>query len=347
MFLRSESAEDITPVSALGYEMYEVQLSPDLKAQIKKLQKQKMIDKLPDYLRSAVTNEGYVQDKTILDYSSMYRVAEDKADYENRVKPPILNIFKQLTLREFLLDVDYANAFALQKNNIVHVKAGSEKEPIKDDKLLKAIHDTITNRPPGSSVITTRGDVTITAVDTKASELFDPKKFMQCNADIMDYFGLPVVFTPSKSEGINNTTAVVSIRSFEQSIQTDRQIFEEFLSVYFQEINKRNGYTEIPKVLYKHTNIRDTAELIKELQFLKDSGVLAWEDICLEFDFDRDDQLEKKKFDWENRDNESIVVELSQGTSPMLQKKFEQELELKAKTGSNTNLPNNNQIATK
>lgn len=343
MFLRLEDSANITPISALGFEMYEVQLSPDLKEQIKKLQKQKAIDKLPDYLRSAIDNEGYIKDKTTLDYSSMHRTAEDKQDYESRVRPPILNIFKQLVLREFLLDMDYSTAYASGKTNIVHVRAGSEKEPIKDEKTLKAIHDTITNRPSGSCFITTRGDITIQGVDVKLSELFDPKRFQQCNSDIMDYFGLPVVFIPSKSDGINNTTVVVSLKPFEQSIKTDRKIFEEFLKVYFELINKKNNFTEMPKIEYEHTNIRDAGELIKEFQFLKDSGVLSFEDVCLEFDFDRDEQLEKKKFDWDNRDIEAPVVELSQGTTPMLTKKFEQELELKSKTSPDLNLNENNQ----
>jgi hypothetical protein len=341
MFLRSESAEDIKPISALGYEIYEIQISPDLKSQIKKLQKQKAIDKLPEYLRNAIDNEGYVQDKTTLDYSSMYRVAEDKADYENRVKPPLLNIFKQLTLREFLLDMDYASAFSLQKNSVIHVKVGSTQQPEKDDKKIKAIHDVVTNRPPSSSVITTRGDVSIEAVDTKVSDLFDPKRFQQCNADIMDFFGLPTVFVPSKSEGINNTTVIVSLKSFEQSIQTDRQIFEEFLNVYFNEINRRNNFNEKIEVKYKHTNIRDNNELIKELQFLKDCGILAWEDICLEFDYDRDDQLIKKKFDWANRDDEAPTFENSQGLEPVLNATLEQKIKIAKETKQQSNEQNN------
>jgi hypothetical protein len=148
----------------------------------------------------------------------------------------------------------------------------------------------------------------------------------------MDFFGLPTVFIPSKSEGINNTTVVVSLKSFEQSIQTDRQVFEEFLAVYFDEINKRNNFNDKVKILYKHTNIRDEGELIKELQFLKDSGVLSWEDICLEFDFDKDLQLEKKKFDWDNRDLEAETYENSQGLSPLLNKTVDQKIRIAKET---------------
>jgi hypothetical protein len=333
----------------LGFEAYQVQLSPELKSQIKKLQKQNAIDKLPDYLRNAVSNEGYIQDRIFLDYSSMYRTCSDKADYEYRAKPFILGIGKQLILREFLIDMDYVLGFSSQKNNITHVKCGSEKDPIKDEKILKAIHDMITNRPPASAVITTRGDISIQNVEFKWSELFDNKKFQQCNEDILDYYGLPIVFIPSKNEGVNNTTVIIGLKPFAQSVETDREIFQEFLNVFCTEINKRNGFNEIPQTIYKHTNIRDDASLIKEMQFLADRGVLSFEDVCLEFDFDRDEQLSKKKFDWDNRDVEAPVIELSQGTTPMLQKKFEQELELKSKTVSNPdlNLPDNKQTKTK
>jgi len=332
MFLRLEDAENIIPVSALGFEVYEVQLSSELKSQIKKLQKQKMIDKLPDYLRNAINSEGYIQEKTVLDYNSMHRTAEDKQDYEFRVKPPILNIFKQLVLREFLIDMDYATAYASGKTSIIHTKCGTDNAPIKDEKTLKAIHDVITNRPNGSCFVTTRGDISINSVDIKLSELFDPKKFQQVNSDIMDYFGLPVVFIPSQSGGINNTTVVVSLKPFEQSIKTDRKIFREFLDIYFDLINKKNGFSERVKVEYEHTNIRDSAELIKELGFLKESGVLTWEDICLEFDYDKEEQLEKKKFDWDNRDLEAETYENSQGLSPLLEKTVEQKIRIANET---------------
>lgn len=345
MYLRLEDPENITPIEFMGFEVYEIRLGSDIKEQIKKLQEQKAIDKLPIYLRKAIEKQGYIVDKIRLDQSNMYRTSDLKQDYEKRVMPPILKIAKQLMLRNFLLDLDYVNAFASQKTSIIHTQCG-DKETHKqwDTAKIKEIHDLITTRPPGQAFITTRYDVKINSVNINLNEMFDPKKFEQCNADIMNFIGIPIVFISTKAGELNNSVVVISLKPLEQSIKTDREVFEEFLKVYFKQVNERNGFSELPIVQYKHTNIRDDTDLLKELQFLTDRGVLSFEDVCLKFDFDRDEQLEKKKFDWENRDIEAPVVELSQGTSPMLQKKFEQELELKNKISSNLNLLNNNQI---
>lgn len=348
MYLRLENPENITPIEFLGFEAYEIRLGSGVKEQIKKLKAQNAIDKLPSYLQKAINKDGYISDKITLTQENMYRTSDLRQDYEERVEPPILKIAKQLMLRSFLLDLDYVNAFASQKTSIVHTQCG-DKDTINqwDNQKIKGIHDLVTMRPPGQAFVTTRYDVKINSVNINLNEMFDPKKFEQCNADIMNFVGIPIVFIPTKAGEVNNSVVIVSLKPLEQSIKTDREVFEEFLKVYFEQINERNGFSELPTVEYKHTNIRGDNELIKELQFLTDRGVLSFEDVCLEFDYDRDEQLEKKRFDWDNRDVEAPVIELSQGTSPMLTSKFKQELELKSKTSSDLNLPKSSQTKNK
>ena len=77
--------------------------------------------------------------------------------------------------------------------------------------------------------------------------MFDPKKFEQCNADIMNFVGIPIVFIPTKAGEVNNSVVIVSLKPLEQSIKTDREVFEEFLKVYFEQM-KRNGFSELPTV---------------------------------------------------------------------------------------------------
>lgn len=332
MYFRLEDPESIEPINALGFEIYKIKLASELKKQIKELQDKKAIDRLPIYLQKAISSDGSIQDRVVLTKENMCRSCADKLDYEDRVKPPILDILKQLALREFLLDLDRMNSFGSQKTSIVHTKCGSAEKPIMDENIIKKIHNLITTRSYGQVFLTTRGDVSVEVVTNKLTELLDSKRYEQCNIDILDYFGIPAAFSNNKSDSNNNNTVVtVSLKPFEQSIYADREAFEEFIGVFFDEINRLNGYNERPKILYKYVNIRDHNELLKELQFLKDSGVLSFEDICLKFDFDKDEQLEKKRFDWDNRDIEAPVVELSQGTSPMLQLKFDQEMALKNK----------------
>ena len=314
MYLTVEDSINITPVSALGYEMYEIRLSNEFVKQVKKLQKEGKIDKLPLYLRKAIDNNGKVNNKITLDTNSMIRTTNQKQDYEEVSFPPMLRILKSLALREFLIDIDYVNAFGSQKSSIVHIQCG-EKETLKnwDNPKIKQIHDLVTNRAPGQLFLTTRGDVKINPVNINLNELFDPKKFEECNKRILDFFGISIVFIPSESTGINNSTVYVSLKPLEQSIKSDRKVFEKFLNKYFKVINKANNFVEIPKVEYELTNIRENKELISELTFLFEKGIISFYDLAPIFGYDIETQLESKKKAWENRKNVSPYFENSQG----------------------------------
>jgi hypothetical protein len=153
---------------------------------------------------------------------------------------------------------------------------------------------------------------------------------------------------PSDSGGINNSTVLVSTKPFEQSIKSDRKAFEKFLNVYFGEVNRLNGFSDTPTIVYKTTNIRDNKEFQEELGFLCGKGVLGYEDLCVIFDYDVDSQIKKRKFDWENRDTIAPVYEESQGLQPKLDEAVNQDIKIKKETTNNNspdlNLSNNNQI---
>jgi hypothetical protein len=357
MYLRLEDPENITPIEFLGFEAYEIRLGAGIKEQIKKLQEQKAIERLPAYLRKAINSEGYVADKVTLDKDNMYRTSDGRQDYEVRTMPPILKIAKQLMLRNFLLDLDYVNAFASQKTSIIHVKCGDkDNQKMWDATKIKEMHDLIVNRPPGQAFITTRYDVSINSVKIDLNDMFDAKKFQECNSDILNFMGIPIAFVPTQSGDSNNSVVIVSLKPLEQSIKTDREIFEEFLQVYFEQVNERNGFSEMPIIEYKHINVRGDAELIKELQFLKDSGVLSFEKICLEFDYDYDEVMKEKENDWNKRDIQAPTFENSQGLEPVLTPTVNQKIKIANETkqqdnSQNTNtdlkLPKNNQTKNK
>lgn len=336
MFVRSENGEYIKPIEAFGFEAFEVKISPKLKQQIKKLKDKNLIDKLPDYLLKAIDDKGSIKDTITLDNENLYRSCNQKPDYEQRPKPNLLRIMKSISLREFLIDLDFINAYASQKTSIIHSKGGTKEQPWAQGRVQE-LHKLITERAPGMCFLTTPGDCEISSVDINLNELFDPKKFEEVTKRILDFFGIGVVFVPSQAAGINNQSVIVSLKPFEESIKTDRKIFQEFINVLCEQINEKNGFTKIPSLEFEHINIRSDNEFIKELQFLRESGVLSWEDICVEFDFDRDEQLEKKKFDWDNRDIESQTFENSQGLSPLLEKTVEQKIKIAHETKQNNN----------
>lgn len=343
MYLVAEDPESITPCSALGIETYEIRISNTLKQQLKKLKEQNQLDRLPQYLRNAINEKGQVKDKVILDNKHMVRLCNQKPDYQLRPKPILLKVAKSLILREFLIDIDYVNAFSSQKSNFTHVQCG-DKDTVKqwDSTKMKEVHDLVTDRPPGDAVVTTRFDVKISQINTTA-DLFDPKRFEECNKRILNFFGLSAVYMPSEAGGINNSTVLVSTKPFEESIQSDRKAFEKFLKVYFQEVNKLNGFQEVPKVIYKTTNIRDSKELREELEFLCGKGILGYEDLCVIFNKDRDIQVNKREWDWQHRDIIAPYYEESQGLQPQLTEAVKQKIKIGKETKQEPSVTNNNQ----
>lgn len=348
-YLRTENAEQITPIDIFGKEMYEVKISSQLKKQIQKLKNtiddkyrsaeerqtaREILAALPEYLRKVIDSNGIVNNTIILSQENMYRSTDQKPDYKLRPKPGLLRIAKQLMLREFLADLDFVNAFGSQKTSFTHVKGGTKEKPWPAERIEK-LHRLITEGPPGDKIVTTPGDCEIVRVDNKVTELLDPKKYERCNKDILDFFGISITFVPSEASNVNNQTVVVSVKPFIQEILAQRKEFAKFFKTYCEVINKVNGFSETPELLYERINLYDEANLFKELQFLADRGVLSFEKVCLEFDLDYEEVMREKENDWKNRDIQAPVIELSQGTSPMLTKKFEQELKLRQISKSN------------
>lgn len=358
MFLRCEDAENIKPTEALGYEMYEIKLSTQLKQQIQKLKNEKKIDKLPDYLRKALDDVGNIKDKIILDKEQMYRSCNQRPDYDLRPKPALLRIMKALTLREFLIDLDYLNGFAAQKTSIFLTKCGTKEKPWPDTKITN-MHNMVTKRSPGQCFITVPGDVSMEVLSSKLNEIFDAGKFEDVNKRILDFFGISVVFVPSETGGVNNTGVYVSLKNLEQSIISDRKVFQEFLNGYFEQVNKLNGFNDLPETEYEETNIRNSDEVLKELQFMFDTGVIGYQDLCKRYNLNYLDQLEKRKWDWENRNDIAPYYEPSQGLSPQLDKTVEQKIKIAKETkqdsqssldnqsNPDSNLSKNNQTKTK
>jgi hypothetical protein len=354
MFLRCEDAENIKPTEALGYEMYEIKLSTKLKQQIQKLKNENKIDKLPNYLQKAIDDRGNIKDKIILDKENMYRSCNQRPDYDLRPQPALLRIMKALTLRSFLMDLDYLNGFAAQKTSIFLTKCGTKENPWPDSKITN-MHNLITQRSPGQCFATVPGDVEMEILNTKLNEIFDSKKFEACNQQILDFFGISVIFVPSETAGINNTGVNVSLKNLEQSIVSDRKAFLEFLNVFFEQVNKLNTFPDIPEIEYEETNIRSTDEVLKELQFMFDTGVIGYQDLCARYNLNYEDQLIKRKWDWEHRDDIAPYYEPSQGLSPQLTKAVEQKIKIGKETKEiNTqnnipdlNLPKNNKTKTK
>jgi len=345
MYLVSEDPESIVPNSALGIETYDIKISTTLKQQLKKLKEQGQLDRLPNYLQGAINDTGAIKDKVTLDNRNMARICNQKPNYQLRPKPILLKVAKSLMLREFLIDMDFVSGFSSQKSNFTHVQCGNKDTVSQwNDTKIKAMHDLVTLRPPGDTVVTTRFDVEIKPINMNLADLFDPKKFEECNKRILNFFGISVAYMPSDSGGINNSTVLVSTKPFEESIKSDRKAFEKFINTYFSEINRLNGFSDLPKIVYKTTNIRDSKEFQEELEFFCGKGIYGYEDLCVVMDLDLDSQIKKRKFDWENRDTIAPWIEASQGTQPMLTQKFEQEMKLKeaSKVVTEQNDTNNN-----
>jgi hypothetical protein len=302
---------------------------------------------LPNYLQDMALGKAKVSDKITFTKSNMSRICNQKQDYELRALPPLLRILKPLMLREFLKDLDYINAIASPKMSIIHTKCGDKTKPWTSKDKIRELHELISKRANGMAFVTTAGDVDISRIDMNLTDLFNANKYEECNRDILNFYGISVAFVPSESGSVNNSTVNVSLKNFEQGIIETTRDFETFFNKFFEQINLEYGFSKLPTIEYYHTNIRNNDELLKELQFLSDRGILSFSDVCLKFDYDYDEQMKKKADDWKNRDIQAPTIELSQGTSPMLAEKFKQELELKNSGKADTSMSPNNEIINK
>lgn len=307
MFLTIEDPERVRVIQALGTEMYEVQLSNKLRENLKKLKEKGQIDVLPRYLREYI-NERKQGDRLILTSENMYRTTNMKSDYEEYSDIPLMTIAEAIELRRALTDVDFTSAYSAAKE-IVHTKVGTKEKPADKDRIKK-LHDSLTHMPPGVYYLTTRHDVELVRIKPNI-EIFDAKKYQECNARILQWSGVTVNFLNGESGAYAG--ALVSIKGFQQSIQSDRKVFNRFIKHFFDDINRRNGFRGTAELIYDRDSLTGSADFLNEIKYLVSMGIYGIEDLCILFDLDLEEQIEKKKREKEFRDDFKPWFEPNQG----------------------------------
>lgn len=330
LFLKLETAEDIEAIDVLGFQRFKIVISPEFKKQLREIAKDKSV-KLPKYIRNIIDDTAGKTIKIMgnhltLDGENMYRCTNLKQSYETYPMPPLLRIAKAIELRELLLECDFTSGLSI-KNSIIHTRVGTKEKPAPPTRVQQ-VHGLLENQPTGTFFLTTGYDVEIKKVDTVDPNTWNPAKYTEANQRILQFFGISLTLIPN-ADGNSYSSGVLSIKPFEQSLKSDRKVFNEFVEHYFDLINERNNFKEKVVLDYEKNNLRDTSEMLKELQFLFDTGVVSFEDLCIEYDYDRDEQVEKREWDWENRDTIAPYYEASQGLQPVLDHKMKQQADLK------------------
>lgn len=332
MFLQVEKQEDVDIEEALGIEQYKIRVSSDFREQVKKLRENKQIKQLPDYLQRYLNQTN--KDTLLLTQSNMYRTSNLKNSYTKYTTPPLMKIAKAIELRESLLESDYLLAFETKKS-ILHAKVGDEKAKGGgvEGKRVQGVLELLTSQQ-GTYILATPADVKLEWV-TPDSKLFAQDKYKESYSRIMDWAGISVIVVNGGDSSTGNNTAVVSLKGVAQSIKRQQKIFQKFCEHYFNEINKKNGWAGSKykvELEFGRNNLLDSKELQSEVEFLLDSGLYGWKDACLAYDLDPELQLEKRKFDWDNRESIAPHYEKSQGLAPLLDQTVNQKIKIANET---------------
>lgn len=311
MFLTIEDPEVVEAVTLFGREKYKIQLSGDFMEKVNDLRKQGMLSVLPSHIAKQLSeNRKYIKNHALtLTNENMFRTSNLRSDYETYSEPPLMSISEALELRKLLTNADFVAAYSAG-SEIIHTKVGTEKEP-KDDKQVGKIHQKLTQNPPGVFYFTTRHDVEINRIPPN-TELWNADKYKECNERILQWSGISV--TLINGEGSAYGSAVVSVKGFQQAIQSDRKEFERFANHFFEEINKRNGWAGSKvKLIYDRDALITSEEFLNELKYLVGMGIKGIEDICFDYDLDYEEQLEKKKKQKKDEEYFQPHFEMNQG----------------------------------
>ena len=295
MFITTEDPENIDIESAFGIEQYKVRIDSNTKKMLEQLKKNKQIGKLPEHLREYVNNKQ--QGDLILTKNNMYRTSNLKPDYELYSEPPLMNIAEAIELRKLLTDTDFVTAYGI-KNEIIHFKIGS-KEHYAGKERVEALTNLVKNQPPGTMMLFTQHDVEISR-SKNDPVIWSADKYKEANSRILQWGGISV--TLLTGDGTGYSTAVVSLKALIQSIKTETEVFEEFISHLFKLINEKNNFKHEVKLVLERNALQDHKEFMEEVRLLTQQGVYSIEDLCEIFNLDFEEQKTKKQNDVEYKD---------------------------------------------
>lgn len=291
MFLTIEDPERVFVDSILNKEIYTLRVPSNFREDIKKLIKKKQItntSNLPLHIKK------FILDKTRFDLEltkeNMFRTTNLKSRYNRYTYPPLMRIHKAIELRELLTDGDFCAAYDLA-NRIIHTKVGSDKKYAPSPRV-KSIHNRLVSRPPGNSYFSTQHDVSINWVGPDP-KIWAEDKYKEVTTRILRWGG--VTLTLIDGEGKGYASATVSTKSLERMIESDKRVFMRFVKHWFNLIDRKNGFTDKVKLLFERNALISKEEIMKEIEFLFNRGIYGIEDLCIEFNLDYEEQLEKMK----------------------------------------------------
>jgi hypothetical protein len=295
-YILTEDPENVDVISALGAEMYKVKISGEFKRQVLKLKEANLLDRLPSHLARYFRKNDNIGNTVTLTYENMYRTTNTKPDYTLYSEPPLMKIAEALELRRLLTASDFSTA--TKKNEIIHTQVGNKDEKgSKADSRVKAIHEAVTRHPPGDVYLTTAYDVDIKRIgpDPKA---WGKEKYEEANSRILQWAGVTVTLISGESSAYGS--AVASFRGLEASIDSDCQVFDQFVKHFFSEINRRNGFKDEVSLVYESNRLVDMKDRLAIIKYLVGMGSWGYQDLCEEFDLEVQEQLKKKQWDNKN-----------------------------------------------
>jgi hypothetical protein len=280
---------DINQILNAGVDNQDV--NPEIKQEILDL-----VNQLPKHILKSLN--GKSSDVLVINQENMYRSTNAKPDYCTYSEPPLMKISEPLELRRLLTASDFATA--TKKNEIIHTKVGDEKlQKTVDPKRIQEVHEKLTGQSQGDTYLTTGPDVKIERIGPDPNS-WNKGKYEESNNRILIWAGITNTIT--SGNGAAYGSAVVSLKGLEAIIDDDVLEFDKFVQCFFSEINKRNHFTGDIEIEYEPNRLIDFKEQLQLIQWLVDMGIMSYPDACKFYNFDPDEQLEKKK-----NDNEKVL----------------------------------------
>jgi hypothetical protein len=313
LFLTIYDPEKVRTVSALGQEVHFIEPDDQVLDFIRNMDaKQKTQVYIPDYLEKAAKS---IKREVPVPKDRIMRIClvMTKTDYEANPVPPLMSVYDSLALRKLLIDTDFSTAYGI-RNEIIHVTEGESQRPTTKQKLQQ-LEELFKNHGK-TLMLFTNHTVTINRI-APDSKIWDPQKYKAAEDRILQWGG--ITKTLITGEGASYASAYISIKALRESIETDREHFEEFFYEFCEQIARKTGRRGIPEIIWDRTSLKEDKAFLQELEFLTKWGIYDPEDLCKEFDIDYDSQVEKRK---NNDSNNEFFVPHFEPSQGLLSAKF-------------------------
>lgn len=250
---------------------------------------------IPAFILKQLSNSKKT-DKIILPPDRVSRICRKKQDYEKYAKPYLARVFEPVLFKQKLRLMDLSTIEGLI-NQLLVVTIGNEKMPATKKQLKTAAELFAT--PKKAFTIIWPNNIKVEIIPPQGLETLDQDKYKQVNEDIALGLGVPRVIIDGS--GTNFSTAFVAVTAWLERIDRERYALKSWMEEQYKDIAKKVGLKTYPTVRFDKSRLRQETYIRQVLNPLYEKGLLSDDTAIEEAGFNYEDELTKKKRNWENK----------------------------------------------